>query len=245
MPHHVHTRVSPPNNTPFYIITSVSCHQYITLPLSTWLNLSRATSLLGLCALLWMIKPCASPSSRENSMVVGSCLLLLCCPNLEFSSFCSLSQPFPPCLQNLPLQTVFWPVIAFSAAQNWNSASLFLFVTALAFKLVYTPPPTPPRPHILSHMCVHVWASECVLFTGIVCMRSCVCVWCVCVWCVCVWCVCVWVHTHTWMCAWSFVCVFLPCFVWKCSLIFICFEHLYTTDLYSYGYLHCMFFFKL
>ena len=216
MPHHVHTRVSPPNNTPFYIRQSVSCHQYITLPLSTWLNLSRATSLLGLCALLWMIKPCASPSSRENSMVVGSCLLLLCCPNLEFSSFCSLSQPFPPCLQNLPLQTVFWPVIAFSAAQNWNSASLFLFVTALAFKLVYTPPPLPPhsQPHVCA--CVSRWA--CALYWHCVHAILCVCV------------VCVWVHTHTFMCAWSFVCVSAM----LCMKMFVNF-HMFWTLVYHWS----------
>ena len=38
----------------------------LALPLSTWLNLSRSTSLLGLCALLRMIKFFASPSSKNK-----------------------------------------------------------------------------------------------------------------------------------------------------------------------------------
>ena len=216
MPHHVHTRVSPPNNTPFYIIQSVSCHHYITLPLSTWLNLSRAMSLLGLCALLWMIKPCASPSSRENSMVVMPFASLLSKSGILFLL---LSQPFPPCLQNLPLQTVFWPVIAFSAAQNWNSASLFLFVTALAFKLVYTPPPPPPtHTHILSHMCVHVNRWACALYWHCVHVILCVCV------------VCVWVHTRTFMCAWFFVCVFAM----LCMKMFVNF-HMFCTLVYHWS----------
>ena len=225
MPHHLHTRVSPPNNTPFYIIQSVSCHHYITLPLSTWLNLSRATSLLGLCALLWMIKPSASPSSKTTtSMVV---VLFASLQNLEFSSFHSPSQPFLLCLQNLPLQTVFWPVIAFLLHK---SGTLLLSITALAFKLVYTPPTPPSQPHVC--MCEPV--SVCSLLALCACDPVCVCGVCVCVW----------VHMRIHVCV-IFCVVFLPCFVWKCLLIFICFVHLYTTDLYSYGYLHCTFFFKL
>ena len=60
-----------------------------------WLWLSR---LFKSSLLLRTIEPFASPSSKKTAW--WSCLLHLCCPNLEFSSFRSPSQPFPPCLQN-------------------------------------------------------------------------------------------------------------------------------------------------
>ena len=63
---------------------------------STWLDLPRSTSLLGLCALLWMIESFASPSSKENSMVVVPFASLLSKSGILFLSLSVTALPFRP-----------------------------------------------------------------------------------------------------------------------------------------------------
>ena len=65
----------------------------LALSLSTWLNLSRYSSLLGLCALLRMIELFASPPLKENSMVVVPSASLLHRSAVLFPSFFVTALP--------------------------------------------------------------------------------------------------------------------------------------------------------
>ena len=69
------------------------CYQII---LSTWLNLSRSKSLLGLCALLRTIELFASPSSRENSMEIVPFASLLHKSGIVFLSLSVTALPALP-----------------------------------------------------------------------------------------------------------------------------------------------------
>ena len=155
---------------------------FICRSISTWLNLSRSMSLLGLCALLWMIESFASPSSKQNSMVVVPFALLLSRFGILFLLLPVTALPSPPSKLALKLTSSnsILTCNGFSAAQIWNSLALLLFNQALAFKLVFTPPP-PPNPPMSSAMCVCVCelVRMCSLLALCECVILCVCV-CVC-----------------------------------------------------------------
>ena len=70
----------------------------LALPLRTWLNLPKTTTLLGPCILLQMVD--FSNPHLQKKMAWWPCRLLLCCTNLEFSLYRSPSQPFQLRLQN-------------------------------------------------------------------------------------------------------------------------------------------------
>ena len=97
----------------------------LALLLSTWLNLFRSTSLLGLCALLQTIESFASPSSKENSMVVVPFASLLSKSGILFLSLSITALPSPP--SNLALKLTSSNSIltsnGFSAAQIGISIS--------------------------------------------------------------------------------------------------------------------------
>ena len=143
----------------------------------------------------------------------------------------------------LLLQTVFWPVVAdllHKSGTLWVSLSLALYHNSSHPypQVSLTPPPPHPRPPI-SAVCV--WASAPVLFTGIVCVRSYVCV-------------CVGggggVCAHT--CAPDLVCMCFCHALYEivnfrmfCTLVYHWFVSLYCIWFVSLPFAHCMFFFKL
>ena len=172
-------------------------------------------SLLGFCVLLRMRELYVSHSHLQKKTAWWSCLLLLCSTNLEFASFRSPSQPFPPCLQNLVLQTVYWPVITF-LYQSSSSPPYKLVFETLKKKCI-------PSPLPMSFSAARARA------------RVCVCCWCCCWHCVCIVCMYARERDQVYACIW-------PCIVRNC---FACLLVIYIPLICMWVFAGCIFFYQV
>ena len=80
-------------------------HYWRALPLIIWLTLSKCTFLLGLCGRLPIIEPFASPSSKENSMVVGPSVFVLYKPGNLYLLLSDIALLYP--FSNLVWKLIF------------------------------------------------------------------------------------------------------------------------------------------
>ena len=123
---------------------------------------------------MMVVVPFASLLSKSGILFLSVSLSVIALPSLPLKL--ALSS------ENLPLQTVFWPVIPFLLLKSGTVSLSLLLLSQLFYcsspylQISLTPPPHPPPP-MSSAVCVSGHVCVLFIFIGIVCVRSYVCVW--------------------------------------------------------------------
>ena len=140
----------------------------LALLLSTWLNLFRSTSLLGLCALLRMKEPFASPSSKEKQHG-GRAFCISAVQVWNSLSFAHHHSPSLPAFKTSPKTYLF--------KQQYNnfSAAQFLSLSVSPRLQISLPPPPPPPPPSQPRVCVRAPVCTCFLLVLCACKPVSVC----------------------------------------------------------------------